>query len=47
MLDLHHPYALLLTDMPIIQPDNPIPDMTLSTFTGGSISLLSHAGRPS
>ena len=35
------------TDMSITQPDNPIPDTSLSTFTGGLVSPLSHAGGPS
>ena len=35
------------TDTSITRPDNPIPDTSLSTFTGGSISPLSHVGGPS
>ena len=35
------------TDISAIRPNNPIPDTSFSTFAGGSISPLSHAGGPS
>ena len=35
------------SDTSTIRPDNPAPDASFSTFAGGSISPLSHAGGPS
>ena len=35
------------SNMSATRPDNPIPDTSFSTFAGGSISPLSHAGGPS
>ena len=35
------------SDTSAIRPDNPAPDTSSSTFAGGSISPLSHAGGPS
>ena len=46
IIHMHH-YSESPTDTSIIRPDNPIPDTSLSTFAGGSISPLSHVGGPS